>query len=557
MATKKVKTGTNAVAFTALVLLSLIAANLIGRRVYGRADLTADKIYTLSPASKALVRGLKDPVIVKAYLSKEVPPQVGQIQRHVRDLLDEYKAASGGKFQWESIDPESDPKKEEEAGKAGIRKLQLQQLSKDQVSVKGIYLGIAFAYGDKTDKLSEVGQIEGLEYEISSLLKRLTVKKRKMGFVSGQGELGEQQAQGIWRALSQNYDVQTVALSGQGAVTKIAGDIDALVVMGPKQPYGDPAKKAIDGFLMQGKAVAFLVDGMTLETPRGQMPQGMQMPRIARKNETSLESLLGSYGFKINDDIVMDAQNARGLVMVDGQPMLVNQPYFPIVDERGIGKHEITDKVHGIFFPLASSVEVTGTMKDLWDKGGKNGDAELVVLARSTTRSWQQTGFFMMDPTKPVKPADNAKSGPFAFAYAYRGALKSAYAGQAPAQGGMSTPEGDPERAPSESKGPVRLVVIGDSDFGSDEYLRGSRDIARLNGHFALNVMEWLVQDDALASVRGKGITERPLHVEEGTPTKVKVTNMLGLPLAFIAYGIVRWRMRRSRQAKVSQGASA
>src|SRR5262245_7449009 len=100
MAQHKVKTGTKANAFTGLVLLSLIAINLIGRRVYGRADLTQDKVYTLSPASKALVKGLKDPVIVKAYLSKEVPPQVGQIQRHVRDLLDEYKAASGGKFQW-------------------------------------------------------------------------------------------------------------------------------------------------------------------------------------------------------------------------------------------------------------------------------------------------------------------------------------------------------------------------------------------------------------------------------------------------------------------------
>ena len=548
----KAKTGTNAIVFTVLVLFSLIAVNLIGRRVYGRADLTEDKVYTLSPASKALVKNLKDPVIVKAYMSKEVPPQVSQIERHVRDLLDEYKAASGGKFQWESIDPAGDPKKEEEASKAGIRKIQLQQLSKDQVSVAAIYLGVSFEYGDKTDKLPEVGQIEGLEYEISSLLKRLTIKKRKIGFASGQGEAGEQQAQGIWRALQQNYDVQNVALSGQGAVTKIPDDIDALVIMGPKQPYSEAAKKLVDGFLMQGKAVAFLVDGMTLETPRGQMPPGMQMPRIARKNDTGLESLLGSYGFKINDDIVMDAQNARGIVMVDGQPMLVNQPYFPIVDERGIGKHDITDKVHGIFFPLASSVEVQGPMKELWDKGGKAGDAELAVLARSTAHSWQQTGFFMMDPTKPVKPQDNAKTGPFAFGYAYRGKLKSAFGGAAPA---MSSAETGDQPPPSESKTPVRLVVIGDSDFGSDEYLRGSRDVARLNGHFVLNVMEWLVQDDALTPVRGKSITERPLHVEEGTPIKVKVANMVLLPLAFIGYGIVRWRLRRSRSAKYSEAA--
>src|SRR5215475_7522345 len=115
MATKKVKTGSNAIVFTALVLFSLIAVNLIGRRVYGRADLTQDKIYTLSKPSKDLVKNLPDRVIVKAYMSKEVPPQVAQIERHVRDLLDDYKAASGGKLQWESIDPAGDTKLEEEA----------------------------------------------------------------------------------------------------------------------------------------------------------------------------------------------------------------------------------------------------------------------------------------------------------------------------------------------------------------------------------------------------------------------------------------------------------
>jgi len=118
----------------------------------------------------------------------------------------------------------------------------------------------------------------------------------------------------------------------------------------------------------------------------------------------------------------------------------------------------------------------------------------------------------------------------------------------------MSTPEGD-QQPLGESKGPVRLVVVGDSDFGSDEFLRGSREVAQLNGHFVMNVMEWLVQDESLTPVRGKAITERPLHVEEGTPIKVKVANMLGLPLAFIGYGIVRWRLRKSRQAKYSQGA--
>src|SRR5262249_32609233 len=160
------------------------------------------------------------------------------------------------------------------------------------------------------------------------------------------------------------------------------------------------------------------------------------------------------------DDIVMDEQNARAPAMANGQLVLINQPYFPIA--TNLGKHDVTEKVRGVLFPLASSVEVTGAMKDL--AGGKSGAGELAALAQSSRRSWRQSGFFLMDPTREIKPAEGAAKGPFTFGWAYKGPLKSAYAAQTPA---MSTPEGGDKGPQTESRGPVRLVVIGDSDFAS------------------------------------------------------------------------------------------
>jgi gliding-associated putative ABC transporter substrate-binding component GldG len=536
---KKIKSRTNAVLYTMLVLFSLVAVNLIATRLFGRADLTEDHIYTLSKPSKDLVRNLPDRVIAKAFISKDLPPQVAQISKYMRDLLDEYKANSNGKFTWEAIDPTGDSKKEEEAQRLGVRKLQLQQLSREKVSIGSIYIGIAFEYGDKTEKLPQVGQMEGLEYEVSSILKRLTVKKRKIGFVAGQGELSQQQGlQAVWGALGQDYDVATVNLGT--SPQPIADDIDALVVMGPKQPYSDPAKKAIDDFLMKGKAVAFFVDGMTMEQPRGQMPpeMGGQMPRIARKNDVALDSLLGSYGFKVEDDIVMDEQNARAPALVNGQVYLINQPYFPIANQ--LAKHDTTDKLRAILFPLASSVQLVGPMKEA---EGKKGAAELVALARSTDRSWKQTGFFLMDPTHEIKPADTRES--LVFGYAYKGPLKSAYAPAAPPAAVSSS---DPQPS-GESKGAVRLVVVGDSDFASDDFMR-AREIAMQNGHFFLNIVDWLVQDETLTPVRGKGVTQRPLAVKsENTPTMVKTANIIGLPVLFIGYGVMRWRRRAAKRA--------
>lgn len=522
---RKVKTGGNAIAFTLLVLASLAALNLVGTRLFAhRLDLTEDHIYTLSPASRELVANLPDRLVAKAFLSKDVPPQIGQIAKYLRDLLDEYRSASNGKFEWEAIDPGGDPKKEAEAERLGVRKIQLQQLSREKVSIGSAFLGVAFQFGDKTERLPQVAQMEGLEYEISSILKRLTVKKRKIAFAQGQGEpTGQQGVQAIWSALGDDYEVVPVNLA---SASEIAPDVDALVVMGPKTPYSEAARRAVDDFLMQGKAAAFLLDGMLLEEPRGQMPPqlGGQMPRIARKNETGLDPLLDSYGFKVESDIVMDEQNVRAPALVNGQLYLVNQPYFPVATE--LAQHETTDKLRGILFPLASSVELTGGMKELLGK--KGGDAELVALARSSRRSWRQTGFFVLDASREIEPS--GEKGPFTFGYAYRGPLKSATGS------GKETKQ-------------VRLVVIGDSDFASDEFMR-SREIALQNGHFFLNLVDYLVQDEALSAVRGKGVTGRPLTVRsESTPALVKTANIVGLPLLFVGYGIVRWRRRAARRS--------
>ncbi len=78
-ANKKFRTGWNAVVFTSLIVLSLVALNLIGTRLFGRVDLTEDRIYTLSPASKQLVKNLPDRVVAKAFISKDAPPQLAHL----------------------------------------------------------------------------------------------------------------------------------------------------------------------------------------------------------------------------------------------------------------------------------------------------------------------------------------------------------------------------------------------------------------------------------------------------------------------------------------------
>ena len=100
------------------------------------------------------------------------------------------------------------------------------------------------------------------------------------------------------------------------------------MIVGAKQPFTDRAKYVVDQFPMRGKSVGVFVDGQVLQTPRGMMMPGMDMPQIAQNNEANLDDLLSVYGVKIKQDIVLDMQNYIGPVQVGGQMLGVNHPVF-------------------------------------------------------------------------------------------------------------------------------------------------------------------------------------------------------------------------------------
>jgi ABC-type uncharacterized transport system involved in gliding motility auxiliary subunit len=113
----------------------------------------------------------------------------------------------------------------------------------------------------------------------------------------------------------------------------------------------------------------------------------------------------------------------------------------------------------------------------------------------------------------------------------------------------MST--ADSASQPGESRRPVRLMVVGDSDFASDEYLQLSRYLPIYSGgaHLLFNGIGWTMEDEALTPVRTKTLATRPIEVaSDGTVTAVEVINIAGVPLLFIGFGVMRWRLRRSRR---------
>ena len=114
-----------------------------------------------------------------------------------------------------------------------------------------------------------------------------------------------------------------------------------------------------------------------------------------------------------------------------------------------------------------------------------------------------------------------------------------------------STPDALATFMQQQSQASARLVVIGDSDFISDQFIgtgarAGLRDYLA-NLVYTMNIIDWLAQDEALAAVRKKGMQSRPLdQVAESTVTMVKLLNIGALPGLILLIGLVRFRLRQS-----------
>lgn len=546
---QKGKTAANAIVFPVLVFCALGVANLMATRYFWRWDSTAEKVYTLSPASKELVKNLPDRMNVKLFMSEDLKPPFAGHAQFARDLLNDYATYSNGKFNVEVVKmPENDSKAEEEASHYKVQKSRRGLMGGNKIEIAATFLGVGFDYHGNIESIPVIEQDQGLEFEISGLIKQMTVKKKKIGFATSEGEtpLGHGGLQFFSEYLKKTgYETTTVELKA-----KVPDDVDALFIIGPKQPFNDRAKYVVDQFLMRGKSVAFMVDGQVLETPKGMMMPGMDMPQIARGNDTALDDLLGHYGFKVRADIVLDRQNYIGPVTVGQQVLGLNHPVF--LAATGIDqKNPITQGIEALIFPYTSSLELTGDVKD-----GKS-SLQVFKLAESSRKSWRPSGPFVFNPdARQVQ--ETSDKGPFPIAYAATGKFKSFFAGKqivkedgTKVDGNISQPGIEPML--TEAKDGARLVVIADADFINDQYVglapRGLQAY-QLNLLFALNLADWMAQDEALAKIRNKGMQNRPLgEVSDAAAAFIKYGNMFGLPLLVILIGLVRWRIRQARRA--------
>ena len=530
MANKRITHGGNTLAFVAIIFGILALINFLSTRRFVRTDLTEDKRYTISEATKDVLGTLDDIVTITVYFSTS-PAEVAQVGRNVRDMLDEYTAFSKN-LQIDFVNPANfDEAQKQELRFKGIPEVQINVMKKDKAEIANVYMGISIGYSGKEETLPVVQSTANLEYELTSTILKVTAKEAKtVGFLTGHGEfdINDQNYQQLRQLLDKNgqgqYNVTSVNLQGGKGVDDA---VTTLVIAGTKQPLTEREKYELDQFIMRGGRAIFLVDPIQLQ------PGTLQATPLS----TGLNDLVEHYGAKLGNNLLIDRRFHDNARFQQGF-MTVFQPYPYFVQIRKPNfstEHAVTSQLETLTLPWTSSLEVIA----------KEG---ITATPLAKTSEFGQTiqGYYNLMPNFQIP---NTETQAYPVAVALEGTFKSFYTDkEIPPVASDDVTNAENTEIPTSVQDDATQTTITESTqtqivvVGTAQFLTQMRQDGI---NFFLNTVDWLTLGDALIGIRSQTITNRPLRdASEIEKNLIKYLCIVGVPLIVIIFGLLRYFLK-------------
>ena len=504
-----------------LMTVILVFLNLISMRVFVRIDLTSKKVYTLTPTTKNLIASLDDNFLVRGYFSSNLPPPYNNHREVVQELLDEYRAYSGGKFHYHFINPTGDTDVEEEATSDGITPVQVKVIRNDKYQTEKAYVGLAFTYGDRTERLPAVQSLDNLEFAITASMKKLiSAHAKKVAFVQGHGEPVLERMGEFCRALEKNYLVTSVSLSGGRLLPR---DVTTLLEVAPRDHITEAEKYNLDQYIMAGGKVAFFVSGVSVDH------QTMR----ARSLDVGLEDMFDNYGWIVEPDLVVDGRCVT-LTLRDSlqpnAPAEIPYPFYPICSDFSPGNMIFKNQMPVVLTYTSSIDPRLASIRGV--------SAE--VLMTTSDQSARVQGEDIDVDVRQSFQYQNFTERHVPLAAGIEGEFKSLFAKR----------RGDEQTRTILKSPTTRLAVVADGIFLLDENLHGQDNVA-----FGVNVVDWLENDVSLSNIRSRDPSPPPLNeVTERTKRMVKYFDFIIPPTLVVLIGFIRIAMRISRRNRHKHG---
>ncbi|MBK8265956.1 MAG: Gldg family protein [Nannocystis sp.] len=484
----------------------------VAQRVNARADVTAEGLSQITPATKALVKGIsaERPVVIHAYVSQDVPSEFVTTRSRLLNVLRELQVVGGPGLTVRIVEPALFSEEAQEAiDSYGIGPRPVMSREAGRVGEAQVFMGLALVSGPNEEVIPFLDRGLSVEYELVRALQSVTREKKKIvgvlrtdATIMGNFDLQARRQQPAWRVIGElrkQYEVRS--LNPDAAIPE---DVDVLFVpqvASLTQPQMDFVKSYVDA----GRPALLTVDPMPLFSlalspsepkppPPGQQNQMFGMPQ-GGEAKGDYVGLLAHVGVRWDPEkIVLDTENPHP-GFIDAPPHVV------FVSKRADGSDPFGDKADPVVAGLSEVVVLFGG--SLEPASGR--DAEFAPLLLTGN----QSGFNSFEEMTERH-----------ILFGVQGPL--------PPQGRTMSPNRQviaARIAGGEASGEVKshnAIVIADLDLFGDQFFAmherggdvdgdGLDDIRFDNVAFLLNAIDTLAGDEELVELRKRRAMYRRL----------------------------------------------
>ena len=523
-----------------LVLLAwvFVAAVIVSNTLLTglRIDLTEDNLYTVSPGTRNLLRGIDEPINVYLFFSDRESADIAPLRNYanrVREMLEELAAAANDRLVLHVIDPAPFSEDEDRATQFGLQPIALG-------IGQTLYFGLAATNSVGDEEVIEIFNPDRerfLEYELARLIYSLSRPDKVVVGLHSSVSLAAgfdpqlQQMTEPWVVYSQAgqlFEVRSLA----PRFTEIEEDIDVLWLVHPRNLEAD-ALYAIDQFVLGGGRALIFVDPFA----EVDMAAAMDPAAMAAGSASDLGELLSGWGVDFSaGEVVADNEYAlsvttglsprpvrhlgllgiteqamdSGDVIIDGlyNINLGSAGHFSVAEESTVELQPLlTSSANAALMP-AIQMQMLSDPEALLDGFVPSG--ETYILAARLTGSLQSA----FPDGRPVAEVPDTEAGLADAGSDDTGPATSTDAATESPQAEAIEP-GEDHLASTDS---ANVILVGDVDILSDrlwvqqQNFLGQRLATAFanNGDFLINALDNLSGSADLIGIRARGTYARP-----------------------------------------------
>ena len=480
-----------------------------------RWDLTDDKHYSLSEASKTLLRQTDSPVEVTLLLDGDLNAGFRRLKKAAEETLAEMGVFGQLKIKNYELTSSST----DSLNKIGLRPIVIHEREQNgKTAQTTIYPYALMRYKGRQTVVSLLkntrglsgeenlnASIEQLEFAFMEALQGLTrTETPRIAILEGHNEPDEAHTYDLMTALSKYFQVDRGSLDERPINIHLLDGYKAVLVISPQTAFSDAERFIIDQYIMRGGTVLWSLDGVRFS--EDVLQQDGFTPIVAL--DLDLTEMLFHYGVRINSALVQDIQCLSIPVNVSTDPQQPNLQPMPWTFAPLLLTSEGSPITKGLGQVMSTFVCPIDAV------GGEDGIEKRILLATSTaSRVTATPGEVNLSDVNPDLNTFQYQYIPVAVSL--EGKFNSAYAHR-------MIPEGVESDEPiRKSSVKTRQVVIGSGSILLNETQRSQplpmgydrySGMQFSNRDLAVNTLLWMTDSEGLISLREKTVTMRLIN---------------------------------------------